>query len=283
VRSDDTVTIVQTLPTLKLQINVAGSVGKTHVVTFKKDATAPITTDNAKPDWQRNAQTVTLTAGDEGSGVQKTFYRLANGTFTEGNSVTIAEDGVHEIQYYSVDNAGNQESVQTAIVKIDAAAPIIVPTVSMAVYWTAGGSLNFDISDPVSGIAGKSLQLNGNDVSLPYTFSPLSLTIGDHPVVVTATDTAGNETRSAYTLQVVMDVGHLDELVRYAYQQGWITNQGIYNSLLVMINVLQVHVNDTQVKNAFNALENHIRAQSGKKIDAAFAERLLNAMAFLKR
>ncbi|CAH1213585.1 hypothetical protein PAECIP111891_03994 [Paenibacillus allorhizoplanae] len=282
VRSDDTVTIVQTLPTLKLQINVAGSVGKTHVVTFKKDATAPITTDNAKPDWQRNAQTVTLTANDEGSGVQKTFYRLANGTFTEGNSVTITEDGVHEVQYYSVDNAGNQESIHTAIVKIDASAPIIVPTVSMVVYWTAGGSLNFDISDPVSGLAGKSLQLNGNAVSLPYTFSPLSLTIGDLPVVVTATDMAGNVTRSAYTLKVMMDADHLDELVSYAFQQGWITNQGVYNSLLVMIDVLQKHLNQTQDQHAFNALENHIRAQSGKKIEAAFAERLLNTIAFLK-
>ncbi|MDR6553364.1 polysaccharide lyase family 8 super-sandwich domain-containing protein [Paenibacillus qinlingensis] len=200
VRSDETVTVVQTLPTLKLQINVAESVGKTHVVTFKKDTTAPV----------------------------------------------------------------------------------ITPTVSMAVYWTAGGSLNFDIRDAESGVAETSLELNGQTVSLPYTFSPLSLSIGDHPIVVTARDIAGNETRSVYTLKVMMDIGHLDELVRYAYGQGWITNQGIYNSLLVMIDVLQKRANQTQVQQAFNALENHIRAQSGKKIDTGFAEKLLKAISFLK-
>ncbi|MNR18205.1 Xanthan lyase precursor [compost metagenome] len=142
VSSDNTVTIVQTLPTVKLQVNVAGSVGKTHVVTFKKDTTAPV----------------------------------------------------------------------------------ITPTVSMAVYWTTGGSLNFDISDSESGVAEKSLTLDGSEVSLPYTFSPLSLNIGNHSVLVTATDTAGNETRSIYTLNVVMDAAHLNDLVTYAYQQGWITN-----------------------------------------------------------
>lgn len=37
---------------------------------------------------------------------------------------------------------------------------------------------------------------------------------------MTATDAAGNEAAVNYVLKVHMDVMHLDEAVRYAYQQG---------------------------------------------------------------
>lgn len=282
VRADDTFTVLQTMPSLNLNIAVTGSFGKTHVVTFKKDTAAPVTTTNAKSDWQRTLQTVTLTASDEGSGVQKTFYSLDGGAFVEGNNIVVAEEGIHQIQFYSIDNAGNQEATKTTVIKIDSAAPVIVPTVTMDVYWTDGGSLQFDISDPVSGVVSESLELDGLAISLPYSFSPLSLSIGEHAVKVKAVDAAGNETIASYLLKVRMDVQHLDEAVRYAYQQGWIINQGILNSLLSKIEKIQRKDDDKQKKNEWKELDNHIRAQSGKKIDAVFAELLLQAIAQCK-
>ncbi|MCZ8511099.1 polysaccharide lyase beta-sandwich domain-containing protein [Paenibacillus filicis] len=282
VRTDDTVSVEQTVPSLKLTVQVAGSLGKTHVVTFKKDTTPPVTTDNAKPGWQRTAQTVTLTASDDASGVLKTLYSLDNGTFTEGNTITLAEDGVHQILYYSIDNAGNQEAIKTAVVKIDTTGPIIVPTVTMDVYWTDGGTLQFDISDPVSGVASDSLVLDGVQVARPFAFSPLSLSIGEHTVLVKAVDAAGNETNASFFLHVRTDADHLDEAVRFAFQQSWIANEGMMNSLLSKIESIRRQADRTQKKNEWNALENHIRAQSGKEIDAAFAEKLLNVIAYLK-
>jgi hypothetical protein len=282
VRADDTVAVLQTIPSLKLNVTVTGSFGKTHVVTFKKDTVAPVTTTNAKSDWQRTAQTVTLTASDEGSGVQKTCFSLDGGAFAEGNNIVVAEDGVHQLRYYSVDQAGNQEETKTAVIKIDTVAPVIAPTVTMDVYWTDGGSLQFEISDPVSGVASESLQLDGDQISRPYSFSPLSLSIGEHELKVKAVDAAGNETTAAYLLKVRMDANHLDEAARYAYQQSWITNQGILNSLLSKIEKIQRKEDDNQKKNEWKDLENHIRAQSGKKIDAVFAELLLQAIAKCK-
>ncbi|MBA2938381.1 Ig-like domain-containing protein [Paenibacillus sp. CGMCC 1.16610] len=282
VSSDSTISVQQTSPALKLDIQVAGSYGKTHVITFKKDSAAPVTTDDAKSGWQRTAQTVTLTASDAGSGIQTTMYSLDNGAFAEGNTVSVTEDGVHQIRYYSVDQAGNQESVKTVEVKIDTKAPVISPSVTMDVYWTDGGSLTFNTSDEVSGVVAKSVSIDGANVSDPYTYKPFSLRIGEHQVNVTATDAAGNEADVSYVLKVHMDVMHLDEAVRYAYQQGWITNQGIYNSLLMMVEALQKHLDDKGVKTALNALEQHVRAQSGKKIDSNFAAFLLDAISFLK-
>lgn len=240
---------------------------------------APITTDNAMAGWQRTAQIVTLSSSDEGSGVQNTYYSLGNSSFKEGKTVVVAEDGVHQINYYSVDNFGNKETLKSTIVKIDSVGPVIVPTVTMNVYWTDGGSLKFDISDLLSGVTNESLEVDGVLLSLPYTFSPLSLSIGDHVVKVKATDAAENETITTYVLKVQMDVYHLDEAVHYAYLQGWITKKGMYNSLLSMIESQQVRSNE---KNAMKALENHIRAQSGKSIDTIFATSLLEAIAFMK-
>lgn len=282
VSGDDTISVQQSSPTLKLNIQVASSFGRTHVITFKKDVAAPVTTDDAKSGWQRTAQTVTLMASDAGSGVQKTLYSLDSGAFIEGNSVTVSEDGVHQLRYYSVDQAGNQEQMKTTEVRIDTKGPVITPTVTMDVYWTDGGSLNFNISDEGSGVVSKSLKVDGVSVSHPYTFKPFSLRIGDHQVMLESADDAGNTTTENYVLKVHMDAKHLDEAVRYAYQQGWITNNGIYNSLLMMIDALQKHLDDQDVKLALNALEQHVRAQSGQKIDAAFAALLLDAISFLK-
>jgi hyaluronate lyase len=282
VSADDTISVLQTVPTLKLQIRTAGTVGKSHNIIFKKDTSAPVTTDDAQQDWQHTAQTVTLTATDDISGVQKTFASLDNAEFTESNSIVVAGDGVHLVRYYSIDHAGNQEAIHTATVRIDSTGPVIMPTVSMNVYWTDRTHLQFDISDSISGVSSETLVVDGVQVSYPYTSNPLSLRIGDHSVIVGAVDGAGNETMVQYVLHVQMDIAHLDEVVRYAYQQGWISNQGIYNSLLTMVGVVQQHGDDKQMKNAWNALENHIRAQSGKKMDKAFAEQLLEAIASFK-
>lgn len=62
-------------------------------------------------------------------------------------------------------------------------------------------------------------------------------------------DIAGNVSEQHYVLNVMMDIGHLDEEVQFAFEKGWITNP---------------------------------RAQSGKKIDAAFANTILADIAYLK-
>ncbi|MFD0693010.1 polysaccharide lyase family 8 super-sandwich domain-containing protein [Paenibacillus sp. GCM10027628] len=282
VRADDTVSVLQTKPTTKLNINVMGALGMTQTVTFKKDTTAPVTTADVMPGWQIAPQTVTLTASDAGSGVQKTYYSLDNSALTEGNSVTVSEDGVHQLQYYSIDYAGNQEPVQTASVKIDKTGPVIVPSVTMDVYWTDGGSLRFDISDLISGVASESIELDGVKAELPYMYSPLSLSIGEHAVQVQAVDAAGNKTSAAYVLKVRMDADHLDEAVRYAYRQGWITGDGQLTSLLSKLESIHRNADENEKKNEWKALENYIHAQSGKKIDAVFAEKLLDVIAILK-
>lgn len=284
VSKDSTVEVIQTEPTVKVVVNTAGSTGKTHVVKFKlKDAVAPVTTDDAKSGWQTTKQTVKLTATDEGSGVARTFYSVDGNAFAEGQTVEIATDGVHTISYYSEDMAGNREQTKSATVKIDSAGPTIVPTVSLAVYQTDAVSIRFDIADSLSGVAGAVYQLDGKAASNPVAADPLALALGNHTIKVSATDVAGNTTAREFTLTVMTDVGHLDDTVRLGSNQGLITNQGIVNSLLAKIDTIKkAQADGKQALNGLKALENELRAQSGKKIDAAFAKLMQDQIDYLK-
>ncbi len=96
------------------------------------DTTAPITTDSGiDGNWHNTDVTVTLIASDSTSGVAHTYY-TTDGTdpsvsLTEYTApFTLSGEGQYTIKYFSVDNAGNTESIKTASnpVKIDKTAPI---------------------------------------------------------------------------------------------------------------------------------------------------------------
>lgn len=91
----------------------------------------PVTTDSGTDaNWHNSAVTVTLNCSDvSGSGCKTTYYTTDGSepttSSTTGNNVVFNSDGVYTIKYFSVDNAGNVESVKTSAnqVKIDMTAP----------------------------------------------------------------------------------------------------------------------------------------------------------------
>ncbi|MDP4001139.1 MAG: hypothetical protein Q8P83_02775 [bacterium] len=76
-------------------------------------------------NWFKGPVEATLTATDDLSGVLETKYSLDGGTTFMNYSglFQIANLGITEIQYYSVDKAGNNETIQKSQVKIDNAPP----------------------------------------------------------------------------------------------------------------------------------------------------------------
>ncbi|MFD0692941.1 discoidin domain-containing protein [Paenibacillus sp. GCM10027628] len=252
------------------------------------DRTPPVTTDDAKPEWQRTGQTIHLTPTDAGSGVADTFYSVNGGEFAKGLTIVINDEGIHTIKYYSEDLAGNVEQMKSTQLKIDKTAPVIQTTavtpstVTVSVYHTDAVSVPIVITDALSGVADAKVTLDGAVVNQNVTADPLSLALGVHDIGVTATDNAGNISVQHYVLNVMMDIGHLDEEVQLAFDKGWITNSGILNSLMAKIDNIQKQQGDAkQTLNGLNALENEIRAQSGKKIDAAFANIILADIAYM--
>jgi hypothetical protein len=96
--------------------NEAGLVEAEKSVAVLIDTSRPCTTDDAPSGPQATDVTVHLTGTDTFSGVGQTWYQLDGGAWQQGTSVLVqalaahANDGLHTIRYYSVDNAGNTEA-----------------------------------------------------------------------------------------------------------------------------------------------------------------------------
>lgn len=89
------------------------------------DTVAPNTTADAPAAWNNLNVTVELKASDGMSGVKATYYTLDGGSQQTGTSVQISSEGIHTLEYWSVDNADNSETHKTAQIKIDKTPPTI--------------------------------------------------------------------------------------------------------------------------------------------------------------
>jgi hypothetical protein len=206
----------------------------------KLDDTAPSTTDDTASigsGWKATDQTVTLTRSDASSGVAATYYTTDGSTPTTGSpqgaSVSLTSEGVHAIRYFSVDNAGNTESVRTAStqIRIDKTAPVVTGAVVANNSTNAPGlrrnvayTVYANVAESGSGVAGVTANLSslGNGTSVPlsacssgctlagvtYAYKSAALTanttVGTKAYTVTATDAAANSS-GATPFTVVVD------------------------------------------------------------------------------
>src|SRR5439155_13782881 len=100
----------------------------------KIDSRAPETAAMVAPlanaaGWRRAEVVVALLASDPGSGVEEIRYALSgaeSGQDAVSGSqarVTIATEGRTQLDFYAVDQVGNEEPPRTLEVKLDATAP----------------------------------------------------------------------------------------------------------------------------------------------------------------
>lgn len=150
----------------------------------KIDKTAPTTTATAPTNWNNTDVTVALNASDALSGVKATHYRLDGGADQTGTTVAVSAEGVHTLQFWSVDNAGNTEATKSVQVKIDKTPPTINHSQSPAANadgWNNGDvTVTFTCTDSGSGVASCT------------PAQTVSTEGANQPVTGTATDNAGN-------------------------------------------------------------------------------------------
>jgi hypothetical protein len=93
-------------------VDVAGLEEPVSTVEFAVDMNAPVTTAAV------DGYTVTLAVVDDGSGVSATLYRIDGGDWVVyDGEFEVQGEGSHTVEYYSVDVAGNNETVK--IVDVD--------------------------------------------------------------------------------------------------------------------------------------------------------------------
>ena len=159
------------------------------------DRTAPATTASAPPAWNNINVTVTLTATDNLSGVDSTHFKVDGGSAQPGTSISFSTDGIHSLEFWSIDKAGNEETHKTIQVKIDKTPPTIGHTLSPAANASGWNNqtevtVTFSCSDDLSDIASCT--------------GPQEVTAEGKGQVVTgtATDNAGNSASDPATVNI---------------------------------------------------------------------------------
>ncbi|NLG84251.1 MAG: hypothetical protein GX493_06525, partial [Firmicutes bacterium] len=160
------------------------------------DTIPPVTSHDYRHEgeWIREPVEIHLNATDEGSGVAATYYRINNGPVMTGTEIVLTADGIYEVSYWSVDNAGNAEETKTLTVKLDTTPPVITPVVNPPADpagWHNGPvSVVFNATDNLSGVV---------EVTPPVTVSAEG---AGQKVMGFAVDAAGNRTEVEVTLNL---------------------------------------------------------------------------------
>jgi len=235
-----TVTIPEDYPTNILNVTVnatrTGFInGSSEITLFRTLPTTVKTIGNPKHgsnnEWVSSSTKFNLSATDDLSGVNKIYYRIwYNSIWTPWmeylQNFTLAGEGKHYLEYYSVDTVGNVEDTHNQTHYVDDSLPVVTISASPTILWppnhkmknvlisgsaTDAGSgiasVTFTVEDeynlvePTLTAFGQIIQLeawrNGNDMDgRIYT------------ITATATDNLGHVTTALTIVRVPHDQGN---------------------------------------------------------------------------
>ena len=254
------------------------------------DIQAPVTTiilTPAEPDgwngWYITPVVVSLTAEDNpsGSGVATIEWSIDGGQtwqlFTDARM--LSSTGETTVLARATDNAGNVEAPPVAnVIRVDTIAPTIDITTDRTSYTRLDDVLiSISAADTGSGVASVSAEFNGLAMTDGSIVNLSEFATGVITYSATVTDNAGWTATDTGQIEIVVTLDRLLALVDYLWEQGFITNQGIYNSLRQKIEGAidaeergQPHV----VLNKLTALLHETQAQAGQHIAAEAAQLL---------
>lgn len=203
-------------------VDIAGNVEgtKTAPNQVKIDKTPPITIDDADGQWHNTDVTVKLTALDNLSHVKYTLSKyympdesastlletllsllggdtgIKESVISEGENVSLSDEGTYDIHYYSEDNANNIETEKVSKqVKIDKTSPVTEAVLSGSLgsscYSTDVG-VTLAANDAMSGVANMLYDMDGTGwMNYPGKFSISGE--GLHLIKYMSVDNAGNK------------------------------------------------------------------------------------------
>jgi hypothetical protein len=155
--------------------------------------------------WYISWVTVELSAEDD-SGIGVTKYRIDGGPWqTYDEELEVDADGVHLLEFFSVDVESNYEEVQETIVKVDMTPPEVsfvthddaYPSDEVVIAWTC--------TDSTSGFNGSMISLDGQSpewIGTNLTHTYFDVGEGTHIVTLVSSDNAGNAEPYSYTFTV---------------------------------------------------------------------------------
>ena len=157
-------------------------------------------------NWYRGSVEVSLNATDNLSGVNRTMYKLGEDWNVYNGSFNVTAEGENELDYYSVDEAGNVENTHSVDVKIDNTPPetnySLNGTLGEEGWYVSKVNITFNASDSLSGVAITKYKIDDGDWK-NYSNGVIIGSNGTHTIYFYSIDNAGNvEAEKNFTIKV---------------------------------------------------------------------------------
>ena len=172
----------------------------TKSISFTIDKTPPTITGSRSPDpnangWNNTDVTVHFEASDALSGIDSVTPDQSLSTEGKDQSVTGT----------ATDKAGNSASATVSGINIDKTPPLSTINSPQEKDYLCSDtlSLDFSVSDTLSGVANFSGSLDGQTVTSGQTLILASHSLGSHTLTVSASDLAGNNSSLKSTFNIV--------------------------------------------------------------------------------
>ncbi len=130
----------------------------TETVVIAQDNVPPTTSHDYNGAWHTSDFTINLT-GTDSSGISETFYRINGGEIQnisrDGQPRITTENSNNKLEYWSVDNAGNQETPKILTdIKLDKTVPTGTMMINYGAISTTSNQVTITISaaDATSGV-----------------------------------------------------------------------------------------------------------------------------------
>jgi len=176
---------------------------------FKLDRVAPVTTDDAPTttDWIKAPITILLTPSDAipGSSVANTYFTtdglVPSRVSSSGTTISLGSSGIYDVQYFSVDIAGNEETTKSCgnLLNVDAEPPITVINIDPSTpdgenwWYKTQPEISFTVIDVYSGANQTFYRINDDLAFIEYTGVPFLLPVeGAVTITYYSTDNVGN-------------------------------------------------------------------------------------------
>jgi hypothetical protein len=182
-------------------IDQAGNSEHIRNLSLKLDITLPsswrvVNGEVGMNEWYISEVVIELDAEDKMSNISNLLYRHNKGEWIEYiDQIFLLTDGVHYLEYYSKDNAGNIENIKNVSFKIDRFEPFTSVSINGIAgnnkWYNSNVSVNLTGTDLTSGIASIKCRQNTN-AWMQYIKGFDIISEGIHLLEFQSTDFAGN-------------------------------------------------------------------------------------------
>ena len=268
-------------------IDVAGNIEQERIAIIKYDATSPVTTTDAPGSGYSSNPIVTFIVEDVGSGLKETHFTIdgsdpdlssPTGTFVEFNA-----SGVYTLKFFSVDIAGNVETIKTQLIRLDLEAPVVsnfLPEHCIITETTT--QISFRVSDSLSGVDIDSILVDvdgvvystqKNNEYFTYTGTPAQYLIVISPItgllnfqdvevlrIRGVTDFAGNKTSVLEFNLVLPDI--LPPWIREVYPAPNVQDVSTNSNVIAYIDDAQSGVDIKSVVISINDVDFKINSRN---------------------